>query len=443
MSPITDPECRGCGTSLAATDVFCDLGAQPLANALLSADQLNQPEIHYPLRPLVCRNCLLVQLPDVPKPEGIFTDSYPFFSGQSATWLGHCKRFADQAIKRFGLGPTSRVLDIGSNDGSMLRPFRGKGIPCLGVEPSAGVAQHALMEGLPTMIDWWGTETADRLAHTEGNPTGRSWKADLVICTNVLAHVPDLKDFLDGVRAILAPGGVAMFEVPYVGNLIREVQFDQIYAEHHCYFSLKSLDVALERSGLYAFDVEHESIHGGSLRVYARDHHNWSAGASVPWMRELLEEGDTRRLHDLATYADFAVEPPKAKRRALNQLGRYYSGKRVVGYGASAKAAVTLNYFGLGPETIEFVADTTPVKWGKYLPGSHIPIKPPNALEQAKPDVVVLLAWNWAAEAVPKIQAACPDAEIVVLGSECPNLAQDIFRSPITIADLAASDRRQ
>lgn len=406
--------CRGCGQSLRAEDWVCDLGPVPLANDLLTKAALSEPEVHYPLRPRVCRHCTLMQLPvdESPVVESLFPSDYPFFSGQSASWLNHCRAFAEDAIDRLKLGATSRVLEIGSNDGSMLRRFRGRGIPALGVEPSAGVAQHALMEGLPTVIDWWGTKCADRLAATQGVPTGKNWKADLVIAFNVLAHVSDLRDFLDGVYRILAPGGTVVFEVPYVENLLKQGQFDQIYAEHHCYFSIGSLNMALRRSGLMMRDVEFVDTHGGSIRVWA---HVGSAQSSGQARHELLEEMN-RDLNRVETYLAFRDVPARIKRQVWGRLlPAIRQGKTIVGYGASAKATTFLNYCGIGPEMVSCIGDTTPTKQGRWIPGVRIPVVSPVEMATHNPRVVVLFAWNWAKEATENVRKLCPDAEVMVL----------------------------
>lgn len=422
MSPWVhpgDPICRGCRGPLSPDDVFCDLGAQPLANALLTHDQLVLAEVHYPLRPLVCRSCLLVQLPNVPDPSDLFPGGYPFFSGQSATWFAHCKTFADAIVKMASLGSTSRVIEIGSNDGTMLRRFRGLGIPALGVEPCARVAEHALMEGLATIQGFWSESFARELAagHTgEASGVTKSGKANLVIANNVLAHVPDLLDFLRGVRAILAPGGIASFEVPHILNLIQDGAYDQVYAEHHCYFSLHSLRRALELAGLRACGVEVIPTHGGSLRVYADvgPHDTIDIDQVV-----VLEAEKAAALDCVEGYLAFAAVPPRIKRDARFVLTEH-TGHKIVGYGASAKAAVTLNYLGIGPEWIEFVADTTPAKWGHYIPGARIPIVSPRQLEEAQPDVVVNFAWNWREESEANIRRACPNATILYLRDEIP-----------------------
>jgi SAM-dependent methyltransferase len=273
------------------------------------------------------------------------------------------------------------------------------------------------MEGLPTIVDWWGTDCARRLRDTLGVPTGKSWRADVVIATNVLAHVPDLRDFLDGVREILAPGGTAVFEVPHVGSMLRDGQYDQIYAEHHSYFGAWSLHSALKRSDLQLLDVDHVPVHGGSIRAYASPGFKGADGPARDTSRDEPTEVDD--------YLAFASVPHRRKREALTRLlDARREGQTVAGYGASAKAATTLAYCGVGPELIDYVADTTPAKWGKWLPGSRIPVLDPGALERERPDVVVNFCWNWREESERNIRAAVPGAEIMYLHSPAPRMLE-------------------
>lgn len=394
--------CRSCGAKL--EHPFCDLGTQPLANGLLSEAQLEAPETHWPLRPLVCAQCLLVQLPDTPPAGEIFTDEYPFYAGQSGAWVEHCDDLALDAIGRFGLGPGARVLELGSNDGTMLRAFTAAepGIHTLGVEPCRGVAQHALRHGIPTDLAFFSECYARELS-------AGGYQADLLIATNVLAHVPDLGDFLRGVRTVLADRGVAILEVPDVGCLIAEAQFDQIYAEHHCYFSLHSLEVAVSAAGLRVADVEHLGTHGGSLRVFVlrEDSTRVLKGLVGDALRAEVRDG----LTDLKTYTDFAARPPGVKIDFLRRLSAHYGS--TWGYGASAKAITLLNYCGVGPELIAAVADTTPAKQGRYMPGCRIPIVAPEALAERAPMYVVNFLWNWREESERNIHELCPDAEIL------------------------------
>lgn len=401
--------CRGCGAPLNDDDVFADLGSAPLANALLTKHQLNEPEIHFPLRALVCRECLLVQLPAHAVASALFPASYPFYASQSATWLAHCSKFAREAANRFGLGPTSRVLDIGSNDGAMLRPFRGLGIPAVGVEPCADVARHALMEGFATIIDWWNDRTADRILETGGYSTAKGgWKADLITATNVLAHVPDLEGFLRAASRVLHTSGSLVVEVPYIRHLIQDSRWDQIYHEHHSYFSLFSISQALERAGLTPYDVGYTSTHGGSIRVYACHAGAYALNGAV-W-EAACDEEQARGLHNIDTYLRFAERPGIDKAQFWSHFCKHQG---LIGYGASAKAVTLLNYYGVGPDQISAVADITPAKWNKYMPGSHIPILPPNqALKDAPTNWVLNFCWNWREESEGNIRKVNPQASI-------------------------------
>jgi SAM-dependent methyltransferase len=401
-------ECRGCKKYIDMPTV-CDLGHLPLANSFLSEQDLQVAIPTYPLHVVVCPECRLVQLPPVVDPDDMFTANYPYFSGQSVQWGIHCKKLADKCIERFQLGATSRVLDIGSNDGTALRRFRGRGVPAIGIEPSRAVAQHALMEGLPTIIEWWGRDTASKLANTKGIPTGKNWKADLVLASNVLAHVPDLHDFLDGIYTILAPGGVAVFEFPNVHTMIQDGQFDQIYAEHHCYFGLNSINRALNYCNLCLFDYETIPVHGGSYRIYVKKHSD-----SREWDQQFMKSALDAEPQSMEYYTDFEAVPRLVKHHANGVLLRRGGGK-IVGYGAPAKATTFLNYCGIGPGEIEYLVDSTPSKQGKYIPGVHIPIYHPDFLAKDKPDTVVVMAWNWFDEIAPKIREVLPEAEIITL----------------------------
>lgn len=408
-------KCRGCNSEyLNKNDFICDLGSMPLANALLNKDQLFESEAFYPHRPLVCRECKLIQLPNLPSGT-VFTEDYPFFSGTSLTWYDHAGDLASEAIRRCNLMYDSRVLEIGSNDGTLLWQFRASGIKAsIGVEPCLSVAQHAIMEGIPTFIDFWNTETADKLGGTLGSSRHKHWKADLIVATNVLAHVPDLGDFLQGVQDILAPGGSVVFEFAYAGDMLKTVQFEQIYAEHYSYFSLYSLERALGRAGLVVSDVQHLDIHGGSLRVWAQ-RFNEGATNSVQAFRELeISKG----MLDNEIYSQFSDRLAKRKKYALKLILEAASNGRVVGYGASAKAIVALNYFGVGPELVDCIIDTTPAKQGKYTPGTHIPIVSPEDAQITQNDTVINFLWNWRSESENNIRHLCSRVPIIYLRPE-------------------------
>lgn len=403
--------CRGCGGDVYRNDVVCDLGAQPLANALLSAEQLREPEVHWPLRVLVCRKCMLVQLP--PCEGNPFTADYPFYAGVSEGWPEHC---AD-LVRELDPPQGGHVLEVGSNDGTLLRAFTEwrPDLRVLGVEPCAEVAHHALRDGLATEVAFWTEAYA-------GGMEAAGYQADLVLATNVLAHVPHLGDFLNGVRRVLARNGEFVAEVPYVLDMIAQGQYDQVYTEHHSYFSVASIQRALTLAGLYVHGVERIPVHGGSLRVRA---HSTGGRWEGRGNRQILDARDHERALGFDgpyAYLDFASVPGDYKRIALSRLFearstaavRLGGAPRVVGYGASAKAAVTLNYLGLGPETIHAVADTTPAKQGKYLPGCRIPVIAPHD-EVVVPELVVNFLWNWRADSERNIREQWGDVPIVYL----------------------------
>jgi SAM-dependent methyltransferase len=385
--------CRNCQAEL--TRVFVDLGTSPLSNAYVRTDQLDEPEPHFPLRPYICDECLLVQLPVFETPEEIFGD-YAFFSGQSQTWVKHCDDFATKAVQRFR---PERVLELASNDGTMLRAFQRWDVTATGVEPARNVARQALLEGLPTIDRFFTSELADELV-------ADGYRADLIVANNVLAHVPDLDDFIGGIKTVLAPDGVVSIEVPSLVKLIEGNQFDTIYHEHFSYFTLRALCDVLYRRGLYVFDLEELPTHGGSLRVYAQHY----TGNNLYSSR--LNDATTHEVREgfaeIDAYLDYAHKPAELKQRMMELLtGLRREGKHIAGYGAPAKATTFLSYCGIGPETIEFIVDSTPSKQGKYLPGARIPIFPPEHLTVEQPDVIVILPWNWKDEIAAKIERDC------------------------------------
>lgn len=384
------PRCRNCAAALDA--VFCDLGMQPIANGLLGPGEVDGPQTYYPLKPLVCRNCLLVQLPSVVAREESFNGSYPYFSGQSADWVRHCEAFVMQALVRFA---PWHVLELGSNDGTLLRMFAERGCgEVVGVEPSGNVAEFARTQGVATVCDFFGRRLVESELWTP------RW--DLIVANNVLAHVPDLDDFVGGMTNALAPEGVVTIEFPWIANLVEQAQWDTIYHEHYSYFSLLAVQRVLGRRGLRIFDVEQIATHGGSLRVYAC--HQGAKQLTQAAVAHLLRDEGARRLHSLDTYEDFQAVPPAERKVALDVLAD--SPLRTAGYGAPAKGMTFLNYCGLGPETIEFLVDSTPAKQGKFTPGSRIPVLAPDALTKAIGRVLVL-PWNWAEEIRAKIAKDC------------------------------------
>ena len=380
---VTRP-CRFCQAPLLHT--FLDLGAQPLANRYLEHAQLTEAEPFYPLHLFVCDRCLLVQVEEVVSPGELFGD-YPYFSSYSESWLAHAREFAKMAVERFHLDATARVVEVGSNEGYLLRHFRDRGVPGLGIVRAANVAQVATALGIPTLVRFFGTQMARELSKEERS-------ADLLIANNVLAHVPDLNDFVGGLKVLLKPRGVVSVEFPHLMRLIGETQFDTIYHEHFSYFSFRTVSEVFRAHGLRIFDVEELPTHGGSLRIYAQhlesDRHAMSGRVS-----ELLERERTAGLASLETYLAFGESVKQVKRNLLTFLINVKEdGKTIVGYGAAAKGNTLLNYCGIRGDFIEYVADRSPHKQGKYLPGTHIPIVSPDRIRETKPDVVLILAWN-------------------------------------------------
>ncbi len=379
--------CRSCGS--ASLRLILSLGRTPLANALLTAEQLDRPEPVYPLDVVFCADCALVQIAETVPPEALFSD-YLYFSSFSDTMLAHAEALADELAGARGLNAESLVVEIASNDGYLLQFYQRRGVPVLGIEPAANIAQVAERErGIPTLCEFFGAEVGERL-----RAEGRT--ADVIHAHNVLAHVADLNGVVRGIAALLKPGGVAVIEAPYVKDLIDSREFDTIYHEHLCYFSLTALDRLFTRHGLAIADVRRVPIHGGSLQVHVMRAEMAARGAAA---QALLDEEAAWGVDDFAFYAGFAraVEALRADLRALLG-GLKAQGCTIAAYGASAKGSTLLNYFGIGAETLGFVADRSTYKQGRYTPGTHLPICAPTKLLEAQPDYTLLLTWNFAAE---------------------------------------------
>ena len=385
--------CRSCLD--ADLQLIVDLGSQPLANSFLSRDALMRMEPTYPLPLLYCRNCHLVQIPAAARADEIFTE-YLYMSSFAQSWLDHARVFVDQVMHRFDLGPQSRVIEIASNDGYLLQYVCRKGIPALGIEPAANVAKLAEEKGVPTRVAFFGKETAGALSD-EG------WAADLIIANNVLAHVPDLNDFVSGFAVVLKSEGVATFEFPHLANLIGQTQFDTIYHEHFSYVSLVAAQSFFRRHSLRVFDVEKLPTHGGSLRLYVcREEATHATSAAVG---ALVEEEKRIGLDRLETFRSFAG----ACRRVKNDLLKFLiaaaeNGKVVCGYGAPAKGNTLLNFCGARADLIAFTVDRNPYKQSRFLPGTHIPILPPEQVSVAKPDYLLILPWNLKDEICAQMQ---------------------------------------
>jgi SAM-dependent methyltransferase len=389
---VTQTSCRFCGAAVEA--VFADLGMSPLANSYLPAEAANSMEPFYPLRALVCGECFLVQLEEFQTPERIFSD-YAYFSSYSSSWLDHSRRYSEQMIARLGLGDSSHVVEIASNDGYLLQFFHERQIPVLGIEPAANVAKVALQKGIPTLVEFFGEDTARSLAKESA--------ADLLLGNNVLAHVPDLNDFVAGMKILLKAGGVITMEFPHLMRLIEENQWDTIYHEHFSYFSFLTVSRVFDAHGLRLFDVEELPTHGGSLRIYgahAEDREKPETDAA----RELRERERAVGLEELDTYLGYGRRVERDKRQILGFLiDLKEQGLSVVGYGAPAKGNTLLNYCGVGRDFVDYTCDLNPHKQGYFLPGSHIPIRSPEAIREERPDVVLILPWNLKDEIVEQL----------------------------------------
>ena len=374
--------CRGCGGPLAP---FVDLGLSPPCESFLAAADLAGPETFHPLDVRICPRCWLAQLPEHLSPASIFTE-YAYFSSYSEAWLAHARDYAGMVAERFALGPASFVVEIASNDGYLLRNMVARGIPCLGIEPARNVAAAAEGCGVPTLVAFFGRTLAARLV-------AERRAADLVIGNNVLAQVPDLNDFVAGIAALLKPEGVVTLEVPHLARLLAGNQFDTIYHEHFSYFSFASIAALFAAHGLRVFDVEEIWTHGGSLRVFgcrAAARH-----VTAPAVARLHAAEDAAGLRDLATYAAFAARVVGIKHELLTLLiGCKRAGARIAGYGAPGKGNTLLNYCGIRTDLLEFTVDRNPYKWDRYLPGTRIPVRRPEALDEARPDYVLILPWN-------------------------------------------------
>jgi SAM-dependent methyltransferase len=377
-------DCRFCGAPLRHS--FVDLGMSPLCQTHISPDQLNHMEPFYPLHAYVCKECFLVQLDEFVAPGDIFSD-YAYFSSYADSWVEHARRYCDAMIERFGLGTSSQVVEIASNDGYLLQHFVRQGIPVLGVEPAANVAEVARKKGIATTVRFFGEESARTIAQETG-------QADLLLGNNVLAHVPKLNDFVAGMKRLLKPQGVITMEFPHLYRLMERNQFDTIYHEHFSYFSFYTVEKVFAARGLTLFDVEELETHGGSLRIFARHEENASLAvtARVGELRQReIDAGFTR----LETYFSFAEQVRETKRAILEFLiSVKRAGKTVVGYGAPGKGNTLLNYCGIRRDFLDYTVDRSPYKHGKYTPGTRIPIYHPDRICETRPDYVFFLPWN-------------------------------------------------
>lgn len=381
--------CRHCGSALSRP--FVDLGAAPPSNAYRRPEQLSEPEIWLPLRVLVCESCWLVQTADFTAPESLFDAEYGYFSSMSRSWLAHAEAYVAAMVARFGLGPGSRVVEVASNDGYLLQYVAARGIPCLGVEPTASTAAAARAKGIETVEAFFGRDLARRLVAEHG-------PADLTAANNVLAHVPDIDDFVGGFALLLAEGGVSTFEFPSLLSLVSERQFDTIYHEHYSYLSLTAVERVFAANGLAVFDVETLPTHGGSLRIYAEraDARRRAEGAGLAAQR--MREAEVG-IASAAFYEGFQAQAEAVKDDFLRfLLDAKRDGARVCAYGAAAKGNTLLNFAGVRPDLLPFVVDRSPGKQGRHMPGSRIPIVSEERIRETRPELVVILPWNLRAE---------------------------------------------
>jgi hypothetical protein len=381
---MADKKCRFCHTSL--TDTVVDLGMAPLSNSYISTERLNAKEAFYPLHTYVCPKCFLVQLEEFESPDAIFSE-YAYFSSYSDSWLTHAKRYVTMMCEKFSIAEQDHIVEIASNDGYLLQYFKEKSIPVLGIEPAVNVAQVAIEKNIPTVIDFFGRRLAQKL-HGDGI------KADLLLGNNVLAHVPDINDFVGGMKILLQEDGIITMEFPHLLRLMQERQFDTIYHEHFSYLSFSTVENIFTAHGLKIFDVEELSTHGGSLRVYAC-HTDCSKHAVTKRVASMKDQEITFGLKDINTYHVFAEKVKSLKFQLLETLiVLKKQGKTIVGYGAPAKGNTLLNYCGIRTDFIKYTVDRNPHKQGKFLPGTHIPIFDPEKIRDTKPDYVFILPWN-------------------------------------------------
>ena len=380
-------KCRHCKTEL--NHVFVDLINCPPSNDMLKPEQLNEPETFFPLKIFTCHNCLLVQVDEMRKADSIFNSEYTYFSSFSTSWLAHAKRYADMMVERFGFNEKSQVIEIASNDGYLLQYFAAHNVPVLGVDPTANTAAVAVSKGIPTIVDFFGADFArTRLVD-------KNIKADLILGNNVLAHVPDINDFVQGVKIALKKTGVVTFEFPHLMRLVEECQFDTIYHEHFSYLSFITVKRIFESQGLEMFDVEELPTHGGSLRIFAR-HKDDKTKSISPNVAGLLQREEAAGMKNLDYYNNFQPRVENIKYAVWEFLIKAQrEGKTVIGYGAAAKGNTLLNYCGVkGTDLIRFAVDASPYKQNKYLPASHIPVKDLNSIAEFRPDYVIILPWN-------------------------------------------------
>lgn len=377
--------CRFCKSEL--QHVFIDLSNSPASNSFLSKEQLNEPEVFYPLKVYTCQQCFLVQVDEYKKSDAIFNSEYVYFSSYSASWLQHAKTYAELMTQRFGLNTTSKVIEIASNDGYLLQYFHQNNIPVLGIEPTANTAEVAIKKGIETVVDFFGVRLAKTLA-------SQNIKADLLLGNNVLAHVPDIVDFVAGMKIVLAPQGIITMEFPHLMQLVENNQFDTIYHEHFSYLSLYTVRQIFTSQGLEIFDVDELPTHGGSLRIYGK-HTEDQSKPIADAVDALLKKEQEKGINGMQYYNNFQEKALQVKLELMEFLvEQKKAGKTVAAYGAAAKGNTLLNYCGVKSDLIDYVVDANPHKQNKWLPASHIPVVNETHLKADKPDYVIILPWN-------------------------------------------------
>jgi len=387
-------ECRFCKHKVETE--FADLVNSPASNSYLTSEQLNEPEVFYPLKVMACEKCFLVQVDEYKKSEDIFNADYAYFSSFSTSWLAHSKKYTEMMINRFGYNEKSLVTEVASNDGYLLQYFKEKNVPVLGIEPTANTAAVAIKKGIPSVVDFFGVRLAKKLA-------GEGKKTDLLLGNNVLAHVPDINDFVGGMKVLVKEGGVVTMEFPHLYQLVLNNQFDTIYHEHFSYLSFTTVSKIFEAQGLVMFDVEEVPTHGGSLRIFAK-HKEDDSKPIGPNVSAMLQKEKDAGMLNIEYYKNFQVKVETVKNDLLEfLLKQKRAGKKVAAYGAAAKGNTLLNYCGIKNDMISFAVDANPAKQNKFMPASHIPIVQEDRIKKDKPDFIIILPWNIKDEIVKQL----------------------------------------
>jgi SAM-dependent methyltransferase len=394
-------KCRHCATPLHEDhDVFVDLGTAPPSNAFLRQADLSAPERWFPLKVFTCPQCHLVQVDEVQRHDALFSSDYVYFSSYASSWVEHARRYVDQAVERLGLGAASLVMEVASNDGYLLQHLQARGVPCVGVEPTASTASVSRSKGIETLDSFFGQAMAEGFVQSRR-------PVDLVLGNNVLAHVPDINDFVAGFKAVLAPGGCVTVEFPHLMQLVQQGQFDTIYHEHFSYLSFHTVQAIFAAQGLSVWDVETLPTHGGSLRVWAQHQAHDAVRPVGPRVADLLAQEQRAGMMEPAFYRGFQQRAERIKDELLSFLiDARRQGLKVMGYGAAAKGNTLINFAGIRPDLLPAVADASPHKQGRYLPGSRIPVLAPSAIDALRPDLILILPWNLRQEVTTQLAHA-------------------------------------